>query len=66
MNELSVSTSNQSHLHQHVEGEDALLESLRVIWIPHRHRDLEVRYTMGELLNQRLGPPTVRQSYGHS
>ncbi len=64
MNELNASTSNQDHLHQHVAEEDALLEALRVIWIPHRLRDLKVRYEMGVLLNQKLGVPTVRQSYG--
>lgn len=66
MNELSVSASNPKHLCQHVEGEDSLLEALQAIWIPHRHRDLEVRYRIGVLLNQRLGAPTVRQSYGQA
>ena len=66
MNELSVSVSNPQQLQQHVDGEETLLEALRAIWIPHRHRDLEVRYQMGVLLNQRLGSPTVRQSYGQA
>jgi len=61
MNELSVSASNPKHLCQHVEGEDSLLDALQAIWIPHLHRDLEVRYRIGVLLNQRLGSPTVRQ-----
>gem|GEM_PF-5002175 len=41
-----------------------MLESLRAIWQPHQQRELEVRFQLGILLNERLGPPTVRQSYG--
>ena len=40
------------------------MDSLRDLWFPHRRRDLEVRYQMGKLLNDKLGRPTVRQSYG--
>ena len=64
MNDMSVSKSNQTHCQKHVVGEDALLESLRAIWTPHRQRDLAVRYELGVLLNQKLGSPAVRQSYG--
>lgn len=64
MNDMSVSRSDQAHCQRHVNGEDALLEALRAIWTPHRQRDLEVRYELGVLLNQKLGSPAVRQSYG--
>ena len=42
----------------------SLLHSLQQVWLPHQQRDLEVRYQMGVLLNNKLGQPTVRQSYG--
>lgn len=64
MDNLQDSKSNEANLHDRVTGEDQLLETLRAVWIPHVKRDLEIRYQMGVLLNDELGPPTVRQSYG--
>ena len=64
MDDLQVSMSNEANPHDRVTGEDQLLESLRAVWEPHVKRDLEVRYQMGVLLNNELGQPNVRQSYG--
>lgn len=64
MNELNASQSKTVDQNRHVAKEEALLESLRDLWQPHRQRDLEVRYQMGVLLNQQLGNPALRQSYG--
>ena len=64
MDNLQVSMSSEANLHDRLSDEDHLIESLREVWFPHRKRDLEVRYQMGVLLNNKLGQPTVRQSYG--
>ena len=64
MDNLRASESNEANLHDRVTGEDHLIESLREVWFPHVRRDLEVRYQMGVLLNNNLGRPSVRQSYG--
>jgi len=64
MDELKAFQSKTVDQHRHVVKEDALLDSLRVLWQPHRQRDLEVRYQMGVLLNHQLGDPARRQSYG--
>ena len=48
----------------HVSDENQFVDSLRQVWLPHQRRDLEVRYQLGVLLNDKLGQPTVRQSYG--
>lgn len=47
-----------------VSDEVQFVDSLRQVWLPHQQRDLEVRYEMGVLLNNKLGQPTVRQSCG--
>ncbi len=48
----------------HLPREKELIEELSKIWLPHRRKDLEVRYQVGFLLNKELGPPTARQGYG--
>lgn len=64
MNDKNASKSVPKSSQTHVVGEDQFLDELRELWIPHRLRDLEVRYQLGELLNKKLGTPAVRQSYG--
>ena len=48
----------------HIGDENQFVDSLRRLWLPHQKRDPEVRYQLGVLLNNKLGTPTVRQSYG--
>lgn len=64
MNDKNASKSVPKSFQTHVDGEDQFLDVLRELWIPHRLRDLEVRYQLGESLNKKLGTPAVRQSYG--
>jgi hypothetical protein len=35
-----------------VSDENQFVKSLRQIWLPHQHRDLEVRYQMGVCLTK--------------
>jgi len=44
--------------------DEQLLKKLAALWKSHNERDLEVRLKMGKLLNDRLGNPAVRLSYG--
>lgn len=46
--------------------DDQLLGKLAKLWESHRKRSLEVRQEIGQLLNDRLGPPTGRQRRGRS
>ena len=64
MNDMNASKSAPKSSQPHVDGEDQFLEDLRGLWIPHLQRDLEVRYKLGKMLNDKLGNPSVRQSYG--
>ena len=62
---MNDNSPSQYQDHQkHVEGEDQFLKLLSDLWIPHRRRDLEIRYELGTLLNDKLKLPTVRQNYG--
>jgi hypothetical protein len=47
-----------------VSDESQFVDSLRQIWLPHQQLDLKIRFEMGTLLNNKLGKPSVRQSYG--
>lgn len=65
MTKMSATTANPTS-NACSTDEDALIESLRGLWVPHRRKDLEVRHEMGKLLNDRLGPPRLRQAYGQA
>ena len=58
------SSSNSQNHQKHILNEDQFLKSLRDLWVPHRRRDLKIRYDIGSMLNDKLGFPAVRQNYG--
>lgn len=62
--ENSFESSSNSKSPDRVNGEDQLVESIGQVWIPHQNRDLEIRYEVGRLLNDKLGNPSIRQSFG--
>lgn len=64
MNELFASQKNAVGQKRSIAGEEALLKELRALWQPYQQCGLEIRYQMGILLNQQLGRPDLRQSYG--
>ena len=58
-----LSSRNQTS-QGHVTDEAPFLQSLCDFWKPHQRRDLEIRYQLGVMLNDKLGSPSVRQNYG--
>ena len=58
-----LSSRNQTS-QKHVTDEAPFLRSLCDFWKPHQRRDLEIRYQLGVMLNDKLGSPSVRQNYG--
>ena len=58
-----LSSRNQT-IQRHIAGEGPFLKSLCEFWKPHQRRDLENRYKLGVMLNDKLGMPSVRQNYG--
>ena len=58
-----LSSRNQTS-QGHVTDEAPFLQSLCDFWKPHQRRDLEIRYKLGVMLNDKLGSPSVRQNYG--
>jgi hypothetical protein len=46
------------------QDDHQLLDQLEKLWWPNRMDGLNVRWKMGSLLNEHLGPPTVRQAHG--
>lgn len=58
MNALCVPEKNE--ILTDVENYDALLKELKRLWIDHRKVDLEVRFQVGKLINERIGIPGKR------
>ena len=58
-----LSSRNQTS-QGHVTDEAPFLQSLCDFWKPHQRCDLEIRYQLGVMLNDKLGSPSVRQNYG--
>ncbi|MEP0429132.1 hypothetical protein [Rhodopirellula bahusiensis] len=64
MDQMKVSESQNETNQIHVAGENELLEKLTASWKPFQRQGLEVRFKMGKLLNEKLGPPKARQQHG--
>lgn len=64
MGQTKVSKSQNEANQVHVEGENEFLMQLAAIWKPFQRQGLEVRFKMGKLLNEKLGPPEARQQHG--
>lgn len=64
MTEMSAKPQAETTSETHADKENTLLDSLRGLWVPHRLYDLKVRHQMGTLLNDELGSPEVRNTYG--
>jgi len=58
------SVANSGVNRDQAREDQQLLDRLVKLWQSERTRGLEVRHKTGALLNQRLGPPTARQSHG--
>ena len=43
---------------------DDLVKRVATVWTNHQTKDLAARHKVGQLLNERFGPPEERQSYG--
>lgn len=56
--------SDVDNLNLITSDDDRLVKHLADLWSSHQGRELGVRHATGSLLNDRLGPPTVRQSRG--